>query len=63
MALVISKVSLPWKESCSLYYLHSLPGVEYRDTVTIAPDVAITRQSIGVADVSSKFSPYDGIIG
>lgn len=62
MALVISKVSLPLKESCTPYHLHSLLGIEYRDTFTIAPDVAITRQSIGVADVSSEIR-YDGILG
>jgi hypothetical protein len=62
MALVISKVSLPLKESYSLYYLHSFSGIEYKDSVTIAPGVTISRQSIGVSDDSS-FYPYDGILG
>jgi hypothetical protein len=33
------------------------------DTVTLAPGLVITQQSIGVARVSEGFSPFDGILG
>jgi hypothetical protein len=61
MSLVLSKVNAPSQESY-LRYLHPIPGIEYEDTVTIAPGVAI-RQSIGVASNSSGINPYDGILG
>ncbi|KAF8495728.1 aspartic peptidase domain-containing protein [Russula emetica] len=45
------------------YGLGYFKGIEYKDSVTIAPGVAISRQSIGVSDESSHIYPYDGILG
>ena len=46
-----------------LPYLHLQPGAEYLDSVTIAPGVVISGQSIGVASNSSGFFNLDGIMG
>jgi hypothetical protein len=47
----------------SLLYLHTLPGTEFIDTVTIAAGLVIPRQSIGVASNSTGFEGLDGILG
>lgn len=60
MALVISKASDPSKGS--FCYIYLIPGVEYTDTVTIAPDAVISQQPIGVATQSNGFQPYDGVL-
>ncbi|PBL00401.1 acid protease [Armillaria gallica] len=41
----------------------SFSGREYTDQVTIAPNLIIKSQSIGVASSSSGFSGFDGILG
>jgi cathepsin E len=41
----------------------SFSGTEFTDTVTIAPGLVITKQSIGVASTSTGFEGVDGIIG
>ncbi|KAG6919007.1 hypothetical protein DXG01_009717 [Tephrocybe rancida] len=41
----------------------SFSGSEFTDTVTIAPGLVITGQSIGVASTSTGFEGTDGIIG
>jgi len=42
----------------------SFSGIEYIDTVTLAPDLVIQNQSIGVASVSRGFAKgVDGILG
>lgn len=38
-------------------------GTEFTDKVTLASDLVITSQSIGVASTSTGFSGTDGIIG
>ncbi len=63
MAEVLSKVSSPSQESYFIISFTFLPGTEYEDTVTIAPGVTISGQSIGVAHKSSKIYPSDGILG
>ena len=63
MALVLSKASASSQESSHLPNLHVIPGLEYLDSVTIAPGVVISQQSIGVASQSSGFSHFDGILG
>ncbi|KAJ7621411.1 acid protease [Roridomyces roridus] len=40
-----------------------LPGTEVLDTVTLAPGLTITNQSIGVASSSDGFEGVDGILG
>lgn len=62
MAQVKCKASDPSQES-DLPYLHPIPGTEYIDSVTIAPGVVISGQSIGVASNSSGFHNLDGILG
>ncbi|KAL5492754.1 hypothetical protein ACEPAI_4201 [Sanghuangporus weigelae] len=37
-------------------------GVEYNDTITLSPDLVIKEQSIGVANTTSGFAGYDGIL-
>jgi hypothetical protein len=51
--------------SSYLLYLYHPPfsGTEFLDTVTIAPGLVITRQSIGIASNSSGFEGFDGILG
>ena len=49
--------------SVSFAIFTPLPGTEYIDSVTIAPGVVISGQSIGVALNSSGFFPLDGILG
>ena len=44
-------------------YLHLILGNEYTDSVTIAPGMVISRQSIGVAWNTTNFYPFDGILG
>jgi hypothetical protein len=63
MALLFSKASTPSQESSYLLNLHVIPGTERLDTVMIAPGVAISQQSIGVASNSSGLNPFDGILG
>jgi hypothetical protein len=48
-----------------LICLHPIPGTEYIDTVTIAPGVVISQQSIGVTSnaTATGFNPLDGILG
>ncbi|KAF7977774.1 hypothetical protein HWV62_2659 [Athelia sp. TMB] len=41
----------------------SFSGTEYTDTVTLASDLVITNQSIGVASTATGFSDVDGILG
>ncbi|KAF9806956.1 hypothetical protein IEO21_08446 [Rhodonia placenta] len=41
----------------------SFSGTEYVDQVTIAPDLVIQQQSIGVATQATGFSGVDGILG
>ncbi|THH33217.1 hypothetical protein EUX98_g954 [Antrodiella citrinella] len=41
----------------------SFSGTEFTDTVTIAPNLVITKQSIGVASTAQGFDDVDGIIG
>lgn len=41
----------------------SFSGTEFTDTVTLAPGLVITQQSIGVASTSTGFSGVDGILG
>ncbi|KAJ7511570.1 aspartic peptidase domain-containing protein [Mycena galericulata] len=41
----------------------SFSGTEYTDTVTLAPGLVITKQSIGVASKSTGFTGVDGILG
>jgi len=41
----------------------SFSGDEYIDTVTLSPDLVITKQSIGVASKSQGFQGVDGILG
>ncbi|KZP31579.1 acid protease [Athelia psychrophila] len=41
----------------------SFSGTEYTDTVTLAPALVITNQSIGVAATATGFSDVDGILG
>lgn len=54
-------------DSVSVHYTSSadFTGSEYRDTVTFAPGLAISQQSIGVADSGNLggFHPFDGILG
>ncbi|KAL5536570.1 hypothetical protein ACEPAF_392 [Sanghuangporus sanghuang] len=38
-------------------------GVEYNDTITLSADLVIKEQSIGVANTTSGFAGYDGILG
>lgn len=41
----------------------SFSGEEWTDTVTLAPDLVINHQSIGIASSASGFSDIDGILG
>ncbi|KAJ7785099.1 aspartic peptidase domain-containing protein [Mycena maculata] len=41
----------------------SFSGAEFTDTVTLAPGLVITKQSIGVASQSTGFDGVDGILG
>ena len=41
----------------------SFSGEEWLDTVTLAPDLMISQQSIGVASSSSGFDGFDGVLG
>ncbi|KZP14847.1 aspartic proteinase [Athelia psychrophila] len=41
----------------------SFNGTEYTDTVTLSPELIITKQSIGVASNSTGFDGVDGILG
>jgi hypothetical protein len=41
----------------------SFSGDEYTDTVTLSPDLVISKQSIGVATQSQGFQGVDGILG
>ncbi|KAF8665498.1 hypothetical protein AX16_000513 [Volvariella volvacea WC 439] len=41
----------------------SFSGTEFTDTVTLAPGLVITGQSIGVASTASGFDGVDGILG
>ena len=61
MSLILSEVCTP-SQGSYLLYSRSIPGIEYEDTVTVAPGVAI-QQSIGVASNSSGIYPFDGILG
>jgi hypothetical protein len=62
MAQVKCKASDPSQES-DLPYLHLILGTEYIDSVTIAPGVVISGQSIGVASNSSGFQNLTGFWG
>ena len=55
--------SPPSRKSFAVLLLSSFLGTEYEDTVTIAPGLVITKQSIGVASSSHGFQNIDGILG
>lgn len=38
-------------------------GKEYTDQVTLVPDLVVTAQSIGVAETSTGFQGFDGVLG
>ncbi|KAG2071279.1 acid protease [Suillus decipiens] len=45
------------------YASGSFSGIEYLDYVTVGPGLTVVLQSIGVAQESSGFEHYDGMIG
>ncbi|EPQ54403.1 family A1 protease [Gloeophyllum trabeum ATCC 11539] len=45
------------------YGTGSFTGTEYTDTVTLAPNLVIQNQSIGVASSTQDFNDVDGILG
>jgi hypothetical protein len=49
--------------SVTLLFSHSTLGMEYTDTVTLAPSLVISEQSIGVALNVTNISGVDGILG
>ncbi|KAJ7487335.1 aspartic peptidase domain-containing protein [Mycena galericulata] len=61
---VVTSTSVKSSQTVSVSYgSGSFSGTEYTDTVTLAPGLVITKQSIGVASKSSGFSGVDGILG
>ncbi|KAJ7459167.1 aspartic peptidase A1 [Mycena galericulata] len=63
-AYVKTSTSVKTSSSVSVSYgSGSFSGTEYTDTVTLAPGLVITKQSIGVASTSSGFTGVDGILG
>ncbi|KAI0279623.1 aspartic peptidase domain-containing protein [Russula aff. rugulosa BPL654] len=66
ISYVKTNTSMKTPDSLSyLISLHPIPGTEYIDTVTIAPCVVISHQSIGVASnaTATGFKPLDGLLG
>ncbi|KAG1747796.1 acid protease, partial [Suillus paluster] len=61
---VRTSTSVPTGQQVNVTYgLGSFTGVEYSDTVTLAPDLVIANQSIGDALQYADFEGIDGLIG
>ncbi|KAJ7446655.1 aspartic peptidase A1 [Mycena galericulata] len=61
---VQTSTSVKTSDSVSVSYGDGFfSGTEYTDTVTLAPGLVITQQSIGVASTSSGFTGFDGVLG
>ncbi|KAI0333920.1 acid protease [Cubamyces sp. BRFM 1775] len=62
---VVTSSTEPTGDWVSIYYRsgNSMSGVEVTDTVELSPGLTITGQSIGVADTSAGFAPFDGVLG
>ena len=64
MEVEVSLVSSPPSpKSFAVLLLPPFLGTEFEDTVTIAPGLVITKQSIGVTSTSTGISKVDGILG
>ena len=63
MAPLFSKVSYFVIVLFDIFTPFHILGDLYNDTVTIAPGITISQQSIGVAFNSSGIYPRDGILG
>jgi cathepsin E len=64
IAYVKTSTSVQTSNSVAVTYgSGSFSGTEFTDTVTIAPGLVISKQSIGVASTSTGFQGVDGIIG
>ncbi|KAH7091014.1 acid protease [Auriculariales sp. MPI-PUGE-AT-0066] len=59
-----TSTSVDTKQAVAVQYgSGSFSGEEYTDTVQLSPHLIITKQSIGVANLSKGLDRYDGILG